>query len=125
MREVRSWSPRDWGNLGRLGQWRVPGRRLMGLMSGYAVRVTQPLRPVGFWVRSDRASEVWSRDPCDWAIEVSPGSRGSQAGVCIEVPVAYAVRVARPSQMGYLVRVSEPRSRDASSKATPVYHPRG
>ena len=31
---------------GRVGQWRVPGRRLVGLMSGYAVRVTQPLRLV-------------------------------------------------------------------------------
>jgi hypothetical protein len=28
---------------GHVGQWRVPGRRLAGLMSGYAVRVTQPL----------------------------------------------------------------------------------
>jgi hypothetical protein len=31
---------------GRVGQGRVPGRRLVGLMSGYARRVTQPLRLV-------------------------------------------------------------------------------
>jgi hypothetical protein len=40
---------------GHVGQWRVPGRRLAGLMSGYAVRVTQPHPSGRPRVRSDRA----------------------------------------------------------------------
>jgi hypothetical protein len=31
---------------GRVGQWRIPGRRLVGLLTAYAVRVAEPLRLV-------------------------------------------------------------------------------
>jgi hypothetical protein len=33
---------------GRIGQWRVPGRRLVGLLTACAVRVAKPLRLVDF-----------------------------------------------------------------------------
>ncbi len=36
--------PARLGRFGRVGQWRVPGRRLVGCLSRCAVRVTQPLR---------------------------------------------------------------------------------
>jgi hypothetical protein len=36
--------PARLGRFGRVGQWRVPGRRLVGCLSRYAVRVAQPPR---------------------------------------------------------------------------------
>ncbi len=68
---------------------------------------------------------VRSRIPRDWGDLVAPGSGGFRAAVSIGVQVAYAVCVAMLRPVGCLGVVSRPSSRDASSKATPVYHPRG
>jgi hypothetical protein len=45
---VGAWSraPRAWSDLVASGQWRVPGRRFVGLLMAYAVRVAEPLRLV-------------------------------------------------------------------------------
>ncbi len=43
---VRSWSPRAWSGLVAQGRGGFRTRRLVGLMSGFGVRVTQPLRPI-------------------------------------------------------------------------------
>ncbi len=50
--------PAQLERFGRVGQWRVPGRRLVGLMSGYAMRVTQPPPSGRPRVRSDRTPEL-------------------------------------------------------------------
>ena len=56
---------------------------------------------------------------------VASGSRGSRAEVCVELQVAYAC-ASRHALFGWLIgEVSRSSSRNASSKATRVYHPRG
>ncbi len=77
---------------GRVGQLRVPGRRLVGLWSSYAVRVTA-LRSPSVWLT------LGTFRPCSRGLIPGPvrpgdlaasGSRGSRAEVCVELQVAYA-----------------------------------
>jgi hypothetical protein len=88
------------------------------------VRVTQPLRLVNVSVFRP-SSRSLIPGPRAWAILVASGSRGSRADVCIWVQMAYAVRVAIALSVGMSGEGARTSSRDASSKATPVYHPRG
>jgi hypothetical protein len=56
---------------GRVGQGRIPGRRLVGLMSGYARRVAQPPPSGRTGVRSDRTPGAWARGTCHRAVRLS------------------------------------------------------
>ncbi len=116
--------PAQLERFGRVGQWRVSGRRLVGLLSGYAVRVTQPLRLVDFGNGQTVLPELSPGFPRDWAIWSRRAVAGPGPVIGVEPRVAYAVRVSLHCPAGFW-DVSGPSSRDASSKATPVYHPRG
>ncbi len=85
---------------GRVGQWQVPGGRLVGLTLGHAALLSLVDR--GY---------VYVSTPGAWA----RGPRGGRPGSWLR---------GLPSG-GFPGGLSSPSSRDASSKATPVYHPRG
>jgi hypothetical protein len=122
---VRSRSPRDWSDSVASDS----GRFLAGDWWG-CCRVT---------LCGSRSPSIWSTlgtfRPCSRNLIPGPRRLGDLGRVGqsrvlgrsfgIEVRAAYAVRVAMPRPAGCLGGVSRPSSRDASSKATPVYHPRG
>jgi hypothetical protein len=122
---VRSRSPRVWSDLVasdsggfRAGDWWGCCRvTLCGLRSplrlvdlGYAQTVLPELDP---------RARVTGRSWLLLAV-VDLGPR-----IALRCRWLTAERVAMPRPAGCLVGVSGPSSRDASSKATPVYHPRG
>jgi hypothetical protein len=123
--------PAQLERFGRVGQWRVPGRRLVGLLTAYAVRIAEPLRLVDFGYVQTVLPELDSGFRATGAI----WSRRAVAGPGPEfgsgltgLQVAYgALRCAgcRAFSAWLIESVFGPSSRDASSKATPVYHLRG
>jgi hypothetical protein len=110
------WSPRAMAGSGQ----EIGGADVGLRCAGYAAPSSGRLL-----VHSDRAPEL---DPEARATRRS-WSRRAVAGLglmfAFEDQVAYVVRVAKPRPAGCLGGVSRPNSRDASSKATPAYHPRG
>ncbi len=117
---VRSRSPRDWSDLVasgsggfRAGDWRG------------CCRVTQPLRLVDLgYVQTvlpelDPGARATGRSWSRRAV-AGPGPR-----FALGCRWLTAVRVAMPRPAGCPGGVTRPSSRGTSSKATPVYHPRG
>jgi hypothetical protein len=110
------WSPRAVAGSGQEIGGADVGLRMCGLRSPSVWLTSGTFRP---------CSRSLIPGPVRLGDLVASGIRGSRAEVCVELQVAYAGASCH-ALFGRLAGwVSEPSSRDASSKATPVYHPRG